>query len=253
MEHIEIILLFFVIASVYSSVGFGGGSSYLALLSLYSFHFTQIRAIALLCNLVVVSAGVFFFARRGYVDLKKIIPIIVLSIPMAYIGGRVRLEPSAFFILLGASLVVTAVVMWLQSGHDPTWEEEAIKKRKYPAIQTGAVGGSVGLLAGLVGIGGGIFLAPVLHVLRWDTPKKIAATASLFILLNSAAGLAGQFQNTELKMDWSLALPLLIAVFLGGQLGSRMGSGPFSQRTVKRVTAIVILAAGLRVLWKYLI
>ena len=236
---------------IYSSVGFGGGSSYLAVLSMYSFHFTQIRATALLCNLVVVASGVYFFARRGHVDVKKIIPIVVLSIPLAYLGGRIRLQPQAFFILLGISLVVTAIVMWVQSRVDQMWERE-ITPRKYSALQASSIGGSVGLLSGMVGIGGGIFLAPILHLLRWDTPKKIAATASMFILLNSAAGLAGQFKNADLDMDWDLAVPMIIAVFLGGQVGSRMGSGPFSQRTVKQVTAIVILLAGLRVLWKYL-
>lgn len=250
MEYWELLFIFFFIAAVYSSVGFGGGSSYLAMLSLYSFSFYQIRSTALLCNIIVVAFGCYIFYRRGHISCKKILPLVIFSIPLAFLGGLLQLKPIVFFILLGSSLILTSVIMWFQP-----WEGKADSppSEKYNnALLSSSLGSGVGFLSGMVGIGGGIFLAPILHLLRWDTPKRIAATASFFILVNSIAGLLGQMSNPQFNINWSLALALMAAVFIGGQVGSRFGSGPFSQSTVKRLTAIVIFAAGIRVLWKYI-
>ena len=113
-QHSEILLLFFGVALLYSSVGFGGGSSYLAILALYGFDFKIIRAISLLCNITVVSNGTFQFYKQGFINFKKMFPLVLMSIPMAYLGGKVPLKEKSFFIILGITLLVAAFLMWFQ-------------------------------------------------------------------------------------------------------------------------------------------
>ena len=249
-QYWEIILLFFTIAIVYSSVGFGGGSSYLAILALTTLAFTQIRSIALLCNIVVVIGGVTIYAKNGYYNWKKVVPLVLFSIPMAFIGGYLKISQLFFFILLGFSLVVAAVFMWMSKyileNNKGFSSKPNLKKDLF-------YGGFIGFISGMVGIGGGIFLAPLLHLTNWDTPKKIAATASFFILVNSIAGLLGQIQNPDFSIEWNLTLILLITVFIGGQIGTRMSIKRISPFVLKRSTAVLIAFVGLRILWKYLL
>jgi uncharacterized membrane protein YfcA len=242
MENNLIILIisFFFIAMVYSSVGFGGGSSYLALLALMSIPFETIRPTALLCNIIVVTGGTIIFLKEGKVDLKKFWPFLVLSIPMAFIGGYWKLSQATFFIILGFSLVVAAILLWIQ----PAKSQQV---RSQSVVLNSIVGGGVGFLSGLVGIGGGIFLSPILHLINWDEAKKISALASLFILVNSISGLIGQISRAS-SIDWSFILPLLIAVLVGGQIGSRLGSKKFDPVYIKRITAVLIFVAGLNIL-----
>jgi uncharacterized membrane protein YfcA len=237
---IILVISFFFIAMVYSSVGFGGGSSYLALLAVMSVPFETIRPTALLCNIIVVTGGTIIFLKEGKVDLKKFWPFLVLSIPMAFLGGYWKLSQSTFFIILGFSLVVAAILLWVQPA-------KSQKVRSESVVLNSIVGGGVGFLSGLVGIGGGIFLSPILHLINWDEAKKISALASLFILVNSISGLIGQMSRAS-SIDWSFILPLLIAVLLGGQIGSRLGSKKFNPIYIKRITAILIFVAGLNIL-----
>lgn len=244
----ELLLFFFLIAMLYASVGFGGGSSYLALLSLYSFEYQFLKLTALLCNIVVVSGGVYIFYKKGFIKWKKIIPLVIVSVPLAFLGGKMRLEESTFFVLLGLTLCISGLMVFIVP-KKPITEQESSDSSN---ITSASIGGGIGFLSGLVGIGGGIFLAPVLHLMRWETPKIIAATASFFILVNSLAGISGQLSNGYTIPYLQLLYSLMIAVFLGGQIGSRLGAGIFSPNLVRRLTAVLIMFVGLRLLFKYI-
>jgi uncharacterized membrane protein YfcA len=240
-----LVTAFFLIAIVYSSVGFGGGSSYLALLAITGVDFEILRPTALLCNIIVVAGGTYVFWRSGVLDLKKSWPFLCLSIPMAFIGGLWEIRnTSLFFILLGICLLLAAVLLWVQPA--PMSERKTI----HPLV-TGALGGGIGFLSGLVGIGGGIFLSPVLNLFKWDKPKKIAALASLFILVNSVSGLAGQLTKAA-YVEWRFIVPLLVAVFIGGQIGTRLGARRFHPLYIKRITALVVFVAAIKILRDYL-
>lgn len=249
IQHWEIVLLFFVIAILYSSVGFGGGSSYLALLTLSSIAFVEIRAISLLCNIVVVTSGTIIFAKNGLYNWKKVLPLVALSIPLAFVGGYLRISQTFFFVLMGLTLVIAAIFMWISKYISKTSKG---KEYKTSLIKDASFGGFIGFISGMVGIGGGVFLAPLLHLTNWDTPKKIAATASFFILVNSIAGLIGQYQNPDFYIEPTIAILLMVTVFLGGQIGSRLSANKISPFVLKRITAILIAFVGLRILWKYL-
>lgn len=233
---------FFFIALIYSSVGFGGGSSYLALLgqSFFLFDQSEIKTTALLCNIIVVTGGTYIFYKSGKLDLKRCWPFLVASVPLAFIGGIWKICDHSFFLLLGASLVVASLLLWMQP------KESQEKKSDNMPVNFG-LGGSIGFLSGLVGIGGGIFLSPVLHLIRWDEAKKISALASLFILVNSVSGLTGQLIKSP-HVNWQFTIPLLLAVLVGGQIGSRLGVKKFNPIHIKRITAVLILAAGLNIL-----
>jgi uncharacterized membrane protein YfcA len=182
--------------------------------------------IALVCNIIVVTGGTIVFIRHKQVNWKKMIPVVIAGVVTAFLGARMRLSQQTFFVLLGFSLVVASILLWMK-----TKQNVEVKQIKPSYWRDAVLGGSIGFLSGLVGIGGGIFLSPILNLLHWDTPKKIAATASVFILVNSIGG---------------------IAVLMGGQLGSRIGLIKFDQLTVKRVTAILVFVAGVEVLSKHL-
>ena len=249
IENWHIILLFFAVAVLYSSVGFGGGSSYLAILALTGIAFTQIRATALLCNIVVVSGNVYLFIHQKKVNFKKIMPLILFSIPLTFLGGTVKINQQFFFILLGFTLLFAAITMWL-SKQIVTFNE---KNSDTKSIRNASFGGIIGFISGMVGVGGGIFLAPLLHIRQWDSPKRIAATASLFILLNSMSGILGQSFNPNFYINWNLTLLLLVTVFIGGFIGSRIGNQYLSPIQLKKSTAVLIAYVSIRILIKHLL
>jgi hypothetical protein len=248
MEHWEIFLFFLIIAFVYASVGFGGGSSYLAILAFYDLPFKEMRLVALICNVIVVTGGTIIFIKNKQVNWKKVLPLLLISVPMAYLGAIIKIGQDTFFIVLGISLVIAAVLLWIKI--KKIHETHRANKNDY--IGDGATGGAIGFLSGMVGIGGGIFLSPLLNLTNWDTPKRIAAVASVFILVNSAAGIAGQITSLPSNINFTRILFLCLAVLIGGQLGSRMGAFKFNQIVVRRITAIVVLFAGIEVLAKHL-
>jgi uncharacterized protein len=217
----------------------------LALLALYAVPMTTMRPTSLICNIVVVIGGIYIFWKNDFINWRKILPLSIMSIPMAFLGGLTPLREKTFFILLGCSLVVAALLMIFQKTKSELPPQYAGEKKW---LESSILGGAIGFLSGLVGIGGGIFLSPLLNLWRWDTPKHIAATASFFILVNSISGLAGQLVKNP-TLDWAFILPLAIAVFVGGQLGSRLSSLRLNQVWVRRVTALLVFYAGANILW----
>ncbi len=240
---------FFVVATLYSSVGLGGGSSYLALLALFLGGFFAIRSIALICNLIVVSGSTYLYFKNGHAKIRDFLPFVITSIPMAFIGASFRLEEYMFFILLGFSLVTSSLFLaWQTFSKNNTSE----RVKTYPKYLSYVLGGGIGLLSGLVGIGGGIFLAPILNHLRWDKSIKIAALASFFILVNSLSGIAGLVQGDMLQLPWKETLTLAASVLIGGQLGIRISLKRLTPKGIKRVTALLVFVVGVRILLKYL-
>lgn len=252
MAQPELLALFFFIALLYASAGFGGGSSYLAVLALYGIPMVIMRPTALLCNLVVVTGGAWIFWKNGWLNGRNTWPFVASGVPMAFAGGYWPVREKTFLLLLGVSLLLSGALLLGQSFR--TTRPPAATAGGRPMAQARALpfllGGSIGWLSGLVGIGGGIFLSPVLNLLRWDTPKHIAAAASVFILVNSLAGLAGQIGGGY-SVDWVFALPLLAAVLLGGQVGSRWSALRSSQGAVRAATAALTLYAGANLLWQH--
>lgn len=245
-DTIVLSLIFFLISTLYSSAGFGGGSSYLAFLAIFGVNFLLMKSIALLCNIVVVTGNLLVFSKKDLLNLKKATPLVLVSVPMAFIGGFYDIHANVFFIILGIALLLAGMFLMMKP------KEKSIDGKKNR--QSIAIGSSMGIgfLSGLVGIGGGIFLSPTLNFLGWSTAKKIAATASFYILVNSIAGLAGHFVRITPDKELLSALPLLISVIIGGQIGSRITAYKFNQQHVKIVTAVLVLTAGMKILSDHL-
>lgn len=248
MEHWKIFLFFLIIAFVYSSVGFGGGSSYLAVLAMYNLPYQEIRLTALICNVIVVVGGVYIYIRNKQIDWKKAIPITFMSVPMAYLGAIVKISQETFFLILGVTLIIAAILLWIKT--DTRYDEKSIDVSKQSVSGNSMLGGGIGFLSGLVGIGGGIFLSPLLNLMKWDTPRKIAAVSSVFILVNSISGIFGQASQLTVGIDSVRVISLCLAVFIGGQTGSRI-SLKWNPLVIKRMTAVLVLVAGVNVLIKY--
>lgn len=244
----ELCFLFFLIAFVYASVGFGGGSSYLAVLALYGMPMNEMRLMALVCNIIVVTGGVWLFWKHRHIDWRKTIPIVMCSVPLAFLGARLKISEHFFFVLLGCSLILAAVLLWVQAPERRTAEPDLPPK----PVQNGLLGGVIGLLSGMVGIGGGIFLSPLLNLMRWDSARRIAAAASVFILANSLAGIAGQLVHLPGGLTFSKVGLLGLAVLLGGQAGARISISRFNLGRIRQLTGLLVFAAGVEVLLKHL-
>lgn len=240
MDLYILIVCFFIIALIYSSVGFAGGSSYLALMGVIAVNFQVMKPTALLCNILVATGGTIIYYKENLIDLKKNWPFLAASVPCAFVGGFWPVKENTFFQILGMTLIVASFFLWIQRSA----KENQIKNSSKPILLPLGLGSGIGFLSGISGIGGGIFLSPVLHLVNWDHARKISALASLFILVNSISGLAGQLSQSS-RVDWNFVWPLLIAVFLGGQVGSRLGARKFNPIYIKRITAVLILLAGL--------
>jgi hypothetical protein len=238
-------LAFAVTALLYASVGFGGGSTYTALLALSGLDYRLLPLVSLACNIVVVAGGSIRFARAGLTPWRKALVIVALGAPASFVGGLTPIREATFLTLLGASLVLTALTM-LVPVRDAAGGAPAKAARFMPLAAA-----PLGYFAGLVGIGGGIFLAPLLHLARWHKARGIAATASLFILVNSLFGLAGQMLKNGPGLFGpaiGAALPLLIAVVIGGQAGSLLAARLLPPQWIRWLTALLVGVVGVRLL-----
>lgn len=245
------------VALFYAAAGFGGGSTYNALLSLADTDYRIFPSIALICNLIVVSGGVWRFSSAGHINIRRVLPWIVTSVPAAFLGGVWEVSESFFTGLLGLSLLVAGGHMVYFEVFKKRAKQAEIQQNtlhRFPVFLPCLIGLCLGLLAGIVGIGGGIFLAPVLYVLRWDHAKAIAGTCAVFILCNSFAGLTGhvvKLYGTDLLPQIISYWPLGLAVLAGGQIGSWLGAVKMEKRLVALLTAVLILYVALRLLWRW--
>jgi uncharacterized membrane protein YfcA len=237
---------FAITALLYAAVGFGGGSTYSALLALSGLDYRLLPVISLACNIVVVSGSSVRFARAGITPWRGTLTLTGIAAPAAFLGGLMPVKEAVFLATLGTSLVLTGVTLLLpqtsvQDG-SPTRAAQWMPLLAAP----------IGFLAGMVGIGGGIFLAPFLHLTRWNNARAIAATAAFFILVNSLFGMAGQLIKSGTGMlgaAVSLGLPLLVAVAVGGQIGSLLAVRLLPQRAIRWLTAALTIWVGARLLW----
>ena len=240
---------FLVTAVLYSSVGFGGGSTYLALLLIWGVPYFVFPIIALSCNIIVVSGNCFNYIRAGNLNFKLLIPYLIGSIPLAFIGGSLPIEKRLFEILL--FLVLTAAGTLLLFNFK-SYDNKKENYKKIPTVVSILIGGALGFVSGVVGIGGGIFLSPILFLIRADKPKHIITMASLFILINSITGIIGQLTKNEVLSEIPNYWYLLGAVLIGGQLGNFLNLKVFPARILALVTALLVIFVALRIGFKIL-
>ena len=235
--------LFFLTSILYSSVGFGGGSTYLALLLIWDVPYQIFPVIALCCNIIVVSGNCFNYIRAGSINIKLLSPYLISSVPLAFIGGSLSINRNFFEVLLFIVLTFAGFLLLLKF---KTFNNTERVHKKIPKIISFLIGASIGFISGIVGIGGGIFLSPILLLIKAGKIKDVATTASLFILINSIAGLCGQFIKThtfhEIHNYWALFLLVLI----GGQLGNFLNLKIFPSRILVLITASLVIFVAIR-------
>ena len=230
-------ILVFLVAALYSSVGHGGASGYLAVLSLFGIATAEMSSTALILNLLVAGVGAYSYWKAKHLSIKLAWPFLILSVPAAYIGGLLKVSDKTYFFLLAGALVVAAYRLATAR----TSPEKSDGPRTVPVSAAVPLGGAIGLLSGGVGIGGGIFLSPLMIFFNWADPKKTAAVSALFIWVNSLAGLGGRLTRDAIVLG-NLA-PLLVAAFIGGLMGSYYGANRFSGLMLRRILAVVLIVA----------
>jgi len=235
--------LFLLTATLYSSVGFGGGSTYLALLLIWDVPYLIFPVIALFCNIIVVSGNCFNYIKAGNINLKILTPYLISSVPLAFVGGSLSIDKDFFEILFFIILTLAGIMLLLKF---KSFDEKIEVYKKIPKIMAILIGGTIGFISGVVGIGGGIFLSPILLLVRVDSTKNIATAASLFILINSISGLAGQFTKTSTINEIYSYWPLFLLVLLGGQLGNYLNLKIFPTRILALVTSALVIFVAIR-------
>jgi len=242
METSFLVLAIFVVAILYSSVGHGGASGYLAVMAFVAVAPEVTRPTALVLNLFVASIGTVQFYRAGYFSWRIFLPFAAASIPMAFVGGLIHLPTDIYKIVLGAVLCLAAVRLAIKLKNDDEVTEP-------PILACLLIGAVVGLLSGMVGVGGGIFLTPILLLMRWAETRVAAGVSVLFILVNSAAGLVGQHYRGALNGLPAEVWLWIGAAVVGGIIGSTLGSKKFDSITLRRVLAVVLLFAGVKLIF----
>lgn len=236
-------ILFFVTALIYSSVGFGGGSTYLAILLIWGVPYTIFPVIALVCNIIVVSGNSINFIRSKNININLLFPYLIGSIPFAFIGGSIKIEKSLFEILLFCVLLVAGIFLLIES---KSFNKEQIKINKIPRLVSISIGSIIGFMSGIVGIGGGIFLSPFLFLMKAGYPRHITSSASLFILINSIFGIAGQLTKDQVLDQVVIYWPLFLSVLIGGQIGSLLNIKFLSNKILALLTSFLVIFVAIR-------
>lgn len=234
-------VLMFVLAFLYASVGHGGASGYLALMAIFSMAPDVMKPTALILNLFVSLTAFIQFYRGGHFQWKIFFPLALASIPFAFLGGMITIDPAIYKKILGILLLVAVVRFLFYPNKEVVATEQS---RLGPSLLMGA---GIGFLSGLIGIGGGIILSPILLMLRWTDQKQTAAISAMFIFVNSLAGLGGQMQkgiHFTQDMLW-----YVVVAFAGGLLGAYFGALRFNQQVLKTVLAFVLLIASYKLIW----
>jgi uncharacterized membrane protein YfcA len=236
-------ILFLATAIMYSSVGLGGGSTYLALLLIWNIPYFIFPVIALSCNITVVLGNCFNYIRAGNLNLKLLFPYLLGSIPLAYIGGSLPIKKEIFEILLFLVLLAAGTLLLINF---KSYDDKVSAYKKIPVFVPILIGGLLGFISGAVGIGGGIFLSPILFLIKAGRAKHIATAASLFILINSFSGMVGQLTKDEVLFELQNYWYLLVAVLIGGQIGNFLNLKIFSARILVLVTGFLVLFVAIR-------
>ena len=240
-------ILFFVTAILYASVGFGGGSTYLALLLIWDIPYYIFPVIALLCNIFVVSGNSFNYIRAGNLNLKILIPYLVGSIPLAFIGGSLPIDKKLFEIFLFFILGFAGLLLLINF---KSYDDEDKDYKKIPLFVSILIGGILGFASGVVGIGGGIFLSPILFLIKAGKAKHIVTAASLFILINSIFGVVGQLTKNTVLNEVSSYWYLFLAVIIGGHIGNFLNLKIFPTRILALITSGLVLFVAVRMGFK---
>ena len=236
-------ILFFVTALIYSSVGFGGGSTYLVILLIWGVPYTIFPVIALVCNIIVVSGNSINFIRSKNINFNLLFPYLIGSIPFAFIGGSITIEKSLFEILLFCVLLVAGIFLLIES---KSFNKEKIKINQIPRLISISIGSLIGFISGLIGIGGGIFLSPLLFLMKAGYPRHITSSASLFILINSIFGIAGQLTKDQVLNQVITYWPLFLSVLIGGQIGSVLNIKFLSNKILALITSFLVIFVAIR-------
>ena len=236
-------IFFFITAIFYSSIGFGGGSTYLALMLIWDVPFYIFPIIALICNIIVVTGNSINFLRTKNTNLSLLTPYLIGSVPFAFFGASISINKSLFEILLFFVLIIAGIFLLLEN---KSFGKDKIEIRQIPKIFSILVGSIIGFISGLVGIGGGIFLSPILFLMRAGYPKHITSTASLFILINSILGVAGQLTKDIVFNEFLDYWPLFIAVLIGGQIGSFLNIKFLSNKVLALMTSFLVIFVAVR-------
>ena len=240
-------IFFFITAILYSSVGFGGGSTYLALLLIWDIPYYIFPVIALMCNIIVVTGNSINYIRAGNHNFKLIIPFLIGSIPLAFFGGTLTINKEIFEILLFLVLLVAGLLLLI---NNKSYLDKNIIIKKINLFVSISIGSVLGLISGIVGIGGGIFLSPILFLLKADKPKNIVTTASLFILINSISGILGQLTKKIVLVEILFYWQLFFAVLIGGLIGNYLNLKILSNRTLAIITSLLVIFVALRMFLK---
>jgi uncharacterized membrane protein YfcA len=243
-------ILFFVTAILYSSVGFGGGSTYLALLLIWQIPYYIFPVIALCCNIIVVSGNCFNYTKAGNLNFKLLLPYLIGSIPLSFIGGSLTIEKKVFEILLFLVLTIAGFLLLLKF---KSYDDEDETYKNIPKFISIIIGAILGFVSGIVGIGGGIFLSPILFLIKAGKPKHIVTAASLFILINSIFGISGQLTKSLIFVEIQNYWFLFLAVLIGGQIGNFLNLKIFPSRILALVTAGLVIFVAARIGFKLFI
>lgn len=233
-------VLFFIIAALYSSIGHAGASGYLAIMALLQFVPESIKPTSLVLNVIVASIASYRFISDGYFDKRIFLAFAVFSIPASFIGGFITLPVFYFNIFTGLFLIVSAIILISRKKQ----KFENLKEIKNLWLMSTLFGTGIGFISGIIGVGGGIFLTPLILMLGWTSVKNVSGISALFILVNSISGLLGHFSSVQ-KLDATI-MYWIVAVIFGGLTGSYLGSKKFNQRIIIYCLFVVLLSAGVK-------